>query len=368
MNKALGVWAAALLIACGPNANGGEGGTGGTAAQAGSSGNGGSGGFAGDPEPSEAGQGGGADKARFGLNDVSILFPPPGAGADGLYRATDVANYGELLPLSVFQTVGPIARKGCPNSGIAGCEMTEPVATTHPRLRVVGVRIDPCFPALGGSNCRSQVRFVMQPLEAGSFDDDALHVFYDLPKQDFDALVGELASISRSTRKDSPLGVHPLLSSQGTHGAYAKALKAALFSRVGKSRISRVTAMEMTIIAGGWSFRGFEFEHGNNATPIGIVGSTEHEQELSGFGSIFPPTPTFPQDLPFSLLWDAEQTEQASAAERQAAYDAALTIENPTQKSVDEESCVACHTAMSMRLAAEHAFELSSKDNPNAFT
>lgn len=369
MNKSLGIWAAAWLIACGPNTIHRDDGAGGMAGQAGSAGSGGSAGNA-DPggtggEGGDAGQGG---TASFGLNDVSILFPVPEASGDGLYRATDVGGYGELLPLEVFQAVGPIARKGCPNSGVAGCEKTEPVETTHPRLRVVGVRIDPCFPALGGSNCRSQVRFVMQPVESGGFDDDALHVFYDLPKEDFDALVRELGTISRSVQKDLPLGVHPLLSQQGTNGAYAKSLKAALFSRIGASRISRVTALQMTFIAGGWSFRGFEFDHGSNPTPIGIVGSTEHEQEVTGFGSISPPTPVFPEDSPFSLLWDSERSEQASDADRQAAYDAALTIENPTKKTVDQESCVACHTALPMRIAAEKAFKLNSHENSNAFT
>ena len=371
MNRTLGIWAALVLIACGGSANGGEGGAGGTAGQAGSSGSGGSAGFAGDPEPGGAGgdAGSGGATAGFGLNDVSILFPLPETSGDGLYRATDTGGYGELLPLDVFQAVGPIARKGCPDSTASGCEKTESVATTHPRLRVVGVRIDPCFPALGGTNCRSQVRFVMQPFDGAGFDDDALHVFYDLPKEDFDSLVSELATISRSVPKDAPLGVHPSLSQQGTNGAFAKALKAALFARVGGNRISRVTAMEMTINAGGWSFRGFEFEHGSNATPIGVVGSAEHKQDISGFGDILPPTPIFPEDSPFSLLWgDAEQRELASDAQRKAAYDHALTIENPTKKTVDEESCVACHTAMSMRITAEQAFGLNSNGNPNAFT
>jgi hypothetical protein len=364
MNKTLGVWAAALLIACGPSVNGGEGGAGGTAG----AGSAGSGGSAGNSDPGGAGgDAGQSGSDHFGLNDVSILFPIPEASGDGLYRATDVGGYGQLLPLSVFQTVGPIARKGCVNVDVAGCEKTEPVETTHPRLRVVAVRIDPCFPALGASVCRSQVRVVMQPLDKGSFDDDALHVFYDLPKQDFDALVSELGKISRSVPKDLPLGVHPLLKEQGTQGAYAKALKATLFSRIGASRISRVTAMEMTFIAGGWSFRGFEFDQGSNPTPIGIVGSTEHEQEVTGFGSISPPTPLFPEDSPFSLLWDSGQLEEASPAERQAAFDDALVIENPTKKTVDEESCVACHTALPMRLAVEKTFALNSQNNPNAF-
>jgi len=366
MNKTLGILAATLLIACGSNVNGGEGGAGGAAGQAGSSGSGGAGGFAGDPDP--GGDAGSDGETRFGLNDVSILFPVPEASGDGLYRATDMGGYGELLPLSVFQTVGPIARKGCVNSGVAGCEKTEEVATTHPRLRVVAVRIDPCFPALGGSTCRSQVRFVMQPIDKGSFDDDALHVFYDLPKEEFDTLVRELGKISRSVQKDLPLGVHPLLSQQGTQGAYAKALKTALFSHIGASRISRVTALEMTFIAGGWSFRGFEFDHGASPTPIGIVGSTEQKQGIQGFGSIAPPTPVFPEDAPFSLFWDADQLEQASDGERQAAYDDALVIENPTKKTVDQESCAACHTALPMRIMAEKTFDLKSTGNANAFT
>jgi hypothetical protein len=277
-----------------------------------------------------------------------------------------VAAYGEILPLIVLQAVGPIARIPCaPGSGV-GCEATEAVAATRPRLRVVGVRVDPCFPALAGATCRRQVRFVMQPFDA-EFEDDALHVFYDLPKADFDALVLELESISHATAKDLPLGVHPLLAQQGTTGAFAVALRKALFARVGGARISRVTAMQMTINAGGWSFRGFDFDATGQATPIGILGTPELKQSASGFGAISAPIPIFAADSPFSLLW-TNQIAAATPTDRQAAYDAALLIENPAKKSVEQESCVACHSALFERAAVEHSFGLSSAGNPNAFS
>jgi len=228
------------------------------------------------------------------------------------------------------------------------------------------MRIDWCFTFRNDSACHHQVRLVMQPFNV-SFADDALHVFYELPTEDFNSLVNELETISKAVPKDLPLGVHPLLAQQGTTGEYATALKQALFSRIGFSRITRVTAMQMTLISGGWSFRGFDFDHGANPMPIGILGTSTLEQKVSGFADIHPPTPVLPEDSPFSLLWSSDQISNATTEQRQAAYNAALIIENPSRKTVEQESCVACHTALSARLNVESEFALSSKGNPNAF-
>jgi len=211
------------------------------------------------------------------------------------------------------------------------------------------------------------VRVVMQPFDGSNFQDDALHVFYELPTEDFNTLVSELEAISRAVPKTLPLGVHPLLKEQGTNGEYATGLKQALFTQIGAARISRVTAMQMIQNAGGWSFRGFDFDHGVNATPIGILGTSTLEQQVHGFADVSPPTPLFPEDSPFSLLLSQDQRTQATNEQRSLAYDAALIIENPRRKTVEQESCVACHTALSARLGAEKAFALSSKGNPNAF-
>jgi hypothetical protein len=206
----------------------------------------------------------------------------------------------------------------------------------------------------------------MQPFDS-DFADDALHVFYELPTNDFNALVSDLETISRDVPKDLPLGVHPLLVQQGTTGQFASALKQALFLRIGASRLVRVTAMQMTQNAGAWSFRGFDFVQGASPTPIGILGTSTTAQAVQGFAGISPPTPVFPEDSPFSLLWSSAQSSQATTAQRQAAYDAALMIENPKLKTVEEVSCVACHTALPARLGAESAFSLSANGNPNRF-
>jgi len=171
-----------------------------------------------------------------------MLFPLPEASADGLYRASDVGAFGELLPESMLETVGPIARVRYAGDSI-GCESDEAVEATRARLRVVGVRIDPCFPVLTASTCRRQVRFVWQPVNGPFFDDAALHVFYDLPAAEFASLVTELAALSRGFAKNLPLQVHPVLAQEGAAGPFAKALRKALFARIGKARITRITRL-----------------------------------------------------------------------------------------------------------------------------
>jgi len=196
---------------------------------------------------------------------------------------------------------------------------------TYPRLRVVAARIDPCFPVLTGATCRHQIRFVVQAF-GGDFGDSALHVFYDLPEADFDTLLTELLSISGAVPKDAPLGVHPLLTEQGTRGAYARALKKILFSHVGAQRITRVTATQLVKIGFSWTFRGFDFTNGASPTPIGIAGSKDVAQNITGFGTNgfdTPPTPVFAPDAPFSLFWDSTKTKSAPLAQQQSAFDAA---------------------------------------------
>ena len=358
----------------GTDARAGEGGTagyGGDAGQAGNASEGGTAGYGGDA--GQAGNAGAAGRSGgtgpFGLNDVSMLFPLPEASGDELYRAGDVGAFGELLPQSMLETIGPIARVSCDSVGRVGCEKDEAVAATWPRLRVVGVRIDPCFPVLTASTCRHQVRFVWQPVHKQSFDDAAVHVFYDLPADDFTTVVTELAALSKGFAKDLPLQVHPVLAREGTAGPFATALKKALFARVGKTRVSRVTAMRLSINAGGWEFHGFDFSSAGEAKPIEFLGTHETKQTISGFAGIAggPPTPVFKEDAPFSLLWERDQAKTARRLQLSAAYEAALAIENPRLNSVEEDSCVSCHTTLPVRRWAEETFGMSANGRTQTF-
>lgn len=373
------------LVACGDDSPAGSGGAGGNSSSAstasstseassgvggkGQGGGGGDGGAGGDgsggvdPGPGGAGGTGGFSSYELGLNDVSILFPI----GDDMIRATDQTGEGALLPLDVFEQVGTIAILPGEAPGSAD---PEPVEETWPQLRVVGARIDPCFRDRGSDVCRTQLRFVMQPTPNGTgFSDDALHVFYDLDAATFDDLVNDLAHLASnaSTSTDGPLGVHPVLAAEGLDGPFGTELRGILLRHAAAGALTRVTAMELVLPGGTWAFRGFEFDDGV-ATPIGMLGTDDHEQVLHNFGNTgysATVTPTFDEDTGLSPLWDAPTVSEASAEVQQAAFDAANAIENPTKFTVEERSCVACHTAGPARAWASRELDLDA--SPDRF-
>lgn len=327
------------------------------------------GGTGGGPEGgADPGTGGGRPRDSFELNDVSILFPK-NANAEGMYAASDMAEHGALLPLSAFSKVGPIASIGS-TTGTGGT-MPEPVEDTYPQLRVVSARIDPCFPSLAAASCRHQVRLVMQPLRDNLFEDAALHVFYDLPPEDFQALLSDIQRLKRESQTESsgPLRVHPILSDEGPGGPFARGLRAALFAQIGADRLTRVTAMHFDGLNFVWTFRGFDFADGV-AHPISILGTSDQQQSFHDFSSTgFAATvmPVFEADAPLEPAWSSADLRDAGRNVQQSAYSAALKLENPTIVDVESASCVACHTAGSVRLWSEAELGFSSTDDANHF-
>jgi hypothetical protein len=65
-------------------------------------------------------------------------------------------------------------------------------------LRVVGLRIDPCFMHnWGTATCQPQVRLVLQPLDGtGAIGDDALHAIYNLDGAELDQLLDGLRVVA----------------------------------------------------------------------------------------------------------------------------------------------------------------------------
>src|SRR5688572_14360033 len=116
----------------------------------------------------------GAPSARaWDLNDVSMLLPFP--AADDMPRLLQTSSrgaMGELIPKAWLDTV--------PKPFVVNIEHAPSLAP----LRVIAIRIDPCFKATPSAPCRTMVRMSWQPFvdHAGTFSaiDGALHTFYDL--------------------------------------------------------------------------------------------------------------------------------------------------------------------------------------------
>lgn len=302
------------------------------------------------------------------LNDVSILFPLPAAAAlDALWMPTAAGARGPLLPperyadlprLHVFQTP----------------------EETYARLRVVALRLDPCF--VTGPACRHQVRLTMQPVVYDAFldtvraDDAAVHLFYDLSAAQFAALLDELraATAAAAVATDGPLRVHPILAAEGLHGPFAARLRAAVLRHAGAETLTRVTFMQLqNFNVNEWVFGGFEVA-GAALEPIQIVdaGATRQrfinvilESDEDFVASVDPPA-LGADDL--SLLFHSNTARAAEPAAIAAAERAALRIENPDVHSTETVSCVACHTATQARLWTERSLGRDTAGHPDRYT
>lgn len=311
-------------------------------------------------------------KGELGANDVSILFPLPAAGAiDQLLAPTDDGGRGELLPLKVFEHAPELT----PYDDEAG---------QYAALRVVSVRVDPCFPSLVGAprpGCRFQVRLVLQPLyvDAGVLraEDAAVHVFYELPAGELVALLADLLRLKEGSAPlptHAPLSVHPTLASEGLSGPYATGLRTALLSRIGAERLTRMTFMQLGGERDAWTFGGFDFADGV-ATPIGILDSAVTRETfsndpvadpLSFSGGVTPELVGAPED--FDALYDSAAASLKSEDELWPLYEAILRIENPDHHSPESVDCVSCHVAQPARLWLERNTSLAARSTELRYT
>ena len=301
-------------------------------------------------------------------NDVSILFPlPTKAKLGALLGAASSGPKGELVPAAVFAKVP---------------RLTMNDEDVYPKLRVVALRVDPCF-AIPGSpeaSCKNQLRLVLQPIntdeesDATDAADAAIHVFYDLSREELTTFIKkslELKKVSGGYRT-VPLQVHPMLASKGLDSAYGSGLSQLFLATAGKQNLSRVTFMTREPSRQEqWKFGGFDVA-GTRITAMKIASlGNETIQTVSnpGFGaSLFrlgvTPLPKASDNI--SILFQGQDAIGRPKAEVQKAYDAALRIENPSKHSPDTMDCVSCHTTHG-RTGVESTFGFSAQDNPNAF-
>ncbi len=308
-----------------------------------------------------------------GAHDVSILYPLPAQASQrtSLIGADASGARGELLPEAVFLEL-PIIDAVLTNQ------------KSYPLLRVVSVRLDPCFPGLVSSeaDCKNQIRLVMQPIQPGAggefltANDAAVHLFYELDRTELTTLIAtvvELRNQAGLSADEGALGPHPALLVQGIEGAFAQGLRDALLSYAGEQTLTRVTFMALEPLGGRWTFGGFDRQAGK-LVPMTIPTTTATTQSFdnddsSGAqfeGAAITPASGSADDL--SLFLNPALADQASADQRTAALRAALRIENPTSHSPDTIDCVSCHVAMAARLWGEQNLALSAEGLEEQFT
>lgn len=297
-------------------------------------------------------------------NDVSVLFP---LGRGELWTASMAARNGDVLfPRSAFDLIRvPVIR-----------ELQGPDAT-YAGLRVVSLRVDPCF---GGSPCYPQIRLVLQGLSTDGTRafDGAIHALYNLTVADFASLATRLGTLAMLAPENVPvtrLEVSPALLAQGMAGAYGVALREVVAQFIGGSNLAKVTFM--TRAQGGgdrWDFGGFntrDFQPSGAFPLAGIDGNvlvqTVRENGQRGGGGAPPGAAAYAYSVTPSILrgelnlvLSSVTAQNASSGDRQRAMDALARVENPSLESPDTVDCSACHLANRIRGNLQSAYGLSS--------
>ena len=292
---------------------------------------------------------------RLDLFEVSTLFPLP-KQAEDLNLLIAPGTQPNLLPEEIFNKVPFFINK--PNQEV------------YPTLRVIGVRIDPCFmEGRGPLRCDRQVRFIWQPVVAveGKITtiDASLHTFFRLNDIEFKRLVENLKSLKRDYISEFPqfnttaLGVHPVLANLGLQSDFSVRLKQIFLNSISEKSMHRMTFMKLKGVNDIWIFGGFDFQASGKSEPIQIP-RLDHELQQDFINSLaMRPNPTqfsggiFPSpdetDLFNEIAKDSFDIDSRREHELRAMIRSIADFENPEKHNPGTLDCVTCHLANTMR-------------------
>lgn len=203
----------------------------------------------------------------WSVSDVSYLYPLPRSAEDATaFRTQDTGTLGVLFPRSLYDQLKPAIRSL--NEG-----------TEYSRLRVVGVRIDPCGEDSQPESgiCYPEVRMVWQPFvfsnSSGVSQDGAFHTFYRLNASEWSSLLKQLRALKTENEKKGisttglPLAVHPAFKTPW-RASFQDSLRKILLEHCGEKRLFQITVMReetaalwhrfeaLRKSAGGWKVLG----------------------------------------------------------------------------------------------------------------
>ena len=284
---------------------------------------------------------------KFGMNDVSILFPLPAQNNFGQLWGTDFQTQnGILLPENYFLRLPVLAFK--------------PNAEIKENIKVIGLRIDPCFnEQVGPVKCEKQLRLIWQPLSIEQNTvttlDAAIHTFYSLTDIEFSEIIDSLKKLNSNypnrLTAQTFLQLNPILKTESLTGNYFTSLTQLIEKYAGENKLTRMTFMA---IAGGenvWIFGGFNIQN-NQVFPIQIPRINARIQEFRNSAGPMPfwfqggmfPEPKQTPNLNI-LIKDSRKLAPANEAEIIEATRAAFQFENPKLNNPGTVDCVSCHVA-----------------------
>lgn len=307
-----------------------------------------------------------AEESKLGLNDVSILLPLPQMGDWNLLPKPDtMTNKGVLISREVFNKI-PQLLAFAPNDDI------------YQAMHAVGIRIDPCFTeGHGPVRCQTQIRLVWQPLsnadtETSTFD-ASLHSFYQLTEIEFKSLITELKKLKSesglNTNDQEPLGINPIIKSQGLKGDYYGKFIKIIYSYIGEGNFSRVTFMQLSMTGNVWVFGGFDLKNGE-LKPIFIPRIDSFKQTFRNSAAPRPiwfiggitPEPTHPENLN-ALTRDSRKLAPQDEPAIIEAAKSAFKFENPKLHNPGTVDCVSCHVAQPAKTWAMRQYPWLQLDN-----
>lgn len=285
------------------------------------------------------------------MNDFSILMPLPNNEVEFNEMLSPASKFinslskGELLPKVFWDNYIPVINQ------------TEHKNKTWPKLRVVAVRIDPCFPE--GNKCLKQVRMIWQPLTKNNFgfisDDAALHTFYSLNAEEFDNLITDLIKLKQTTaptNQSLPLQIHPKINQERYLGQYYQQFKSILLKYSGEKNLTRITFMKTQNMGHAWEFEGFDIVDIETVNSIQIprvntsiqlfdIGPMSNED----FESATVSPDIVGEDNITSLIKDSRFLNQKNLSELSLLAQSIAKIENPNFHNPNTMDCLSCHTA-----------------------
>lgn len=197
------------------------------------------------------------------------------------------------------------------------------------RTYLVGIKAAPCFKAIGSNQCQSQLRLVFQ----GSFDinpfkekatilfnDDAVHAFFNLPKNELMNFLLKLAKLNTKNQQ----WIHRQLQSS----AEAKNFKQQLITLLHKSQISLVTSMEGDNAFKWTFFKVYPLEEQQSILTLTEV--TEEDASVLGLNEA-------------SCLTTGNRN--CDQDQVRAIVTKILKIEDARKTHVDSVDCASCHAA-----------------------
>lgn len=320
-----------------------------------------------------------------GLDHVVVLLPLPRTPEEKglLVRPEDMGSKGRILP--DWALPGP------------ALVQNEDRAETLQNLRVVGTRLDPCWPSITATDltkCQRVLHVIWQPIVAAWEDDAttmaavdaAVHTFHRLGDREFTGLLEEMLALDDGAAVDTklPLEVHPVIASQGLKGAYYQAYRSLVLAHAGEQNLFQMTFLGVRAsttqkyLGQGWLLSGAEYEKGQ-AYRVTVATTSDNEQhfgnnvngpsieeESSFVGDFIPRTEN--DELLLKIVADSTTALKAKESDLQAAVDAALKIENPLLNTLDSVDCMSCHVATSARIWAEKNRGIDTSKNPSRYT